>query len=434
MMEHSGEMGVGTNAGYICTSSRCCSLRREEWVGMRVLGRARGLGGKVAPYVPAREAKRMREVVVHSAGAVPSSGDSHRGRSSRRRPQKHGEVDGLPSVRGGSKSRQGSNRHGGEDTAAAAAVATVESAMLLMAVATHVAHSWRRGGAEDGGERTQSRKHTRAVAGEKAAQAPADTTSTVWLTGPILLALVSRKVGVWWSKGGGMQRQGSPTAQAMLRLRNVEIAQKSQEDVIASLSRNVDKLQVRTRLVSKDVRDALRDVEEGTALTGDVVQDTAARMELMNARLDELESLVGSVHDVAAKQFELIAEIVTQQKQLVQQQKAASSPREANRLSSSRKAQPGSTNSPNAHATVQVRGKNDGNLDEWGRVSVMQNDSGKQDPTHKIDVEEAPSLPNGKASSSSSIAQTRSAHRQRDMNGISVEIEEKNDGTVSYSF
>ncbi|WPT11535.1 hypothetical protein PSENEW3n2_00005037 [Picochlorum sp. SENEW3] len=168
------------------------------------------------------------------------------------------------------------------------AVDAVEIVVLGGAVGVQVAYS--------------SRKQV-----ERAEQAP------VWMTGLLMGAVLMRKISSVLSE---RKKRASPTSQAMLRLRKVEVGLEEHGRTMDSMMRQVDKLQTRTRLVGREVRNTAKMVEQDGALAGDVLEETSARMELLESRVEGVEELIASVHDVAAKQLHLISEVIQEQNKL----------------------------------------------------------------------------------------------------------------------
>jgi hypothetical protein len=150
-----------------------------------------------------------------------------------------------------------------------------------------------------------------AVARRKEVSAAAGSSQVEFVGGLVLAALLIRKAAV---KIVDRQREASPTSQAMLRLRNAEVAIEQQAVAVDSVLRKIDALKTKTRLVSRDVKDTVKVVEETRAVTGDVLQDTNAKVEMLGMRVDDVEVLMGSVHEVVSKQLNLIRGVISEQK------------------------------------------------------------------------------------------------------------------------
>jgi len=144
----------------------------------------------------------------------------------------------------------------------------------------------------------------------------ADATNSLWLTGTMVAALIARKLASLVAK---KKERASPASQAMLRLRRAEVALEEQQHLMQDALRQLDKIQTRTRLSGRGVKEVLREVQDGVAVTGDVLQDVCARMELVEGRVGEVEDLIAAVHDVAAKQFSLLAKLIEEQNALKQE-------------------------------------------------------------------------------------------------------------------
>jgi hypothetical protein len=102
----------------------------------------------------------------------------------------------------------------------------------------------------------------------------------------------------------------------MLRLRNAEVAIEQQVAVVEGVLKDVDGLRTRARLVGRDVKDTRKGVEEMRMVGGEMMQDVGARVELLEARVDDVEGLIGSVHEVVSKQLGLIQGVISEQKRL----------------------------------------------------------------------------------------------------------------------
>lgn len=136
-----------------------------------------------------------------------------------------------------------------------------------------------------------------------------------FLSGCILISLVLRKaVSGMYEK----RRESSPTSQAMLRLRNAESAIEDQVKVLDVVLKDMDALKTRSRLVGRDVKGAVKHMEQTQALTGDVLRDTNARMDMLEDKVGDMEGLIGSVHEVVSKQLNLIQDVIREQKTLGQ--------------------------------------------------------------------------------------------------------------------
>lgn len=137
--------------------------------------------------------------------------------------------------------------------------------------------------------------------------------ASVWMTGLLMGAVLMRKISSVLSE---RKKRASPTSQAMLRLRKVEVGLEENGRAMDTVMRQVEKLQTRTKLVGREVRNTAKIVEQDGALAGGVLEETSARMELLESRVEGVEELIASVHDVAAKQLDLISEVIQEQNRL----------------------------------------------------------------------------------------------------------------------
>ena len=252
-----------------------------------------------APYTRRREG-----LVLHPPVLARKLNSCHTGRAGRVRVAAHrrsGVTDHRRSGatdhrRSGVTQPQGSHQPVAGYDSTERTVDVLESVMLGAAVVSHVVwagHGWRTVGYTDSSKTT-----------------PQNTIMLPMLTIPMLCAVVVSKFrGVVARK----KREASPTAQAMLRLRQAEVALTDQQSVVGSVMKDVDKLQIRTRLVSRDTRDALKKVQESTELSQGVLQESLARLELLESRVEDTEALIHAVHEVSAKQFGLISQLIQQQ-------------------------------------------------------------------------------------------------------------------------
>ena len=229
---------------------------------------------------------------------------------------------------------------------------------------------------QTGVERTLSAVETVALGGAVLSHAvstksnePSNGSSntSAFFTSFVLAALVIRKVASTLSE---RKREGSPTSQAMLRLRNVEKSLEDQGKVLDSVVRQVDALKTRTRFVGRDVRTTMKQVETTSALTGDVLQDTAARMELLEGRMSDVEVLIGSVHEVVSKQLTLISDVVMEQKSL--SKKIAQSATANNSTKDSRPIlETKADGDHTTHSSSSIDHSTEGvGKDEWGRQTI----------------------------------------------------------------
>ena len=181
-----------------------------------------------------------------------------------------------------------------------------------------------------------------------------------FLSGCILISLVLRKaVSGMYEK----QRESSPTSQAMLRLRNAERAIEDQVKVLDVVLRDMDALKTRSRLVGRDVKGAVKHMEQTQALAGDVLRDTNARMDVLEDKVSDMEGLIGSVHEVVSKQLNLIQDVIREQKTLGDKVEQASTrgSKHENLVTMTT-----TSSSTSIEEVSSISSKN--NTDEWGRA------------------------------------------------------------------
>lgn len=87
----------------------------------------------------------------------------------------------------------------------------------------------------------------------------------------------------------------------------------TQAEALAVLSRQVDKLQTRTRIVSRDVREQLKAVQIAGATHGISLSELSGRVDRVEGGLTSLEDLVGGVHGLVEKQFQLLSRVTERQ-------------------------------------------------------------------------------------------------------------------------
>lgn len=197
-----------------------------------------------------------------------------------------------------------------------------------------------------------------------------------FLSGCIVASLILRKLvsGLYEKR-----RESSPTSQAMLRLRNAETAIEDQVKVMDLVLRNMDALKTRSRLVGKDVKNAVKQMDQTHALTGDVLRDTTARMDMLENKIEDMEGLIGAVHEVVSKQLALIRNVIKEQKALADRMD------HANEVSQSKddRREKFVTTSKSSHTFTSIQEsktnpRKDETTDEWGRTQTMVSVSGPQ--------------------------------------------------------
>jgi hypothetical protein len=136
-------------------------------------------------------------------------------------------------------------------------------------------------------------------------QHPAARTSpsVLFLTTPLLLAAAAR---AWMARSAARQAATTPASAALARLRAAETALAAQQETMLTLSRQVDKLQTRTRLVSRDMRDQVKMLQTSSVQQGEALLAAALKLEQLDDDVRDVETLVEAVQGLAAKQFGLI--------------------------------------------------------------------------------------------------------------------------------
>lgn len=102
--------------------------------------------------------------------------------------------------------------------------------------------------------------------------------------------------------------------QAAARLAAVEAGFAQQRATLEELSRQVDKLQTRTRLVSRDVHSPLRALQASAAEQTQLMVAATSRIDKLERDMRDAEALVGGVQELSAKQFQLLAGVLRQPK------------------------------------------------------------------------------------------------------------------------
>jgi hypothetical protein len=183
-----------------------------------------------------------------------------------------------------------------------------------------------------------------------------------FLSGCIVASLVLRKlVSGMYEK----RRESSPTSQAMLRLRNAETAIEDQVKVMDVVLRDMDALKTRSRLVGRDVKSAVKQMDQTHALTGDVLRDTTARMDMLENKVGDMEGLIGSVHEVVSKQLTLIRNVIQEQKALGERIEETTQRRDEKHENFV------TTRTSSSIEDVESHPLKNNTTDEWGRTQPM---------------------------------------------------------------
>lgn len=192
-----------------------------------------------------------------------------------------------------------------------------------------------------------------------AARESSTTTQLAFVVPCILVATVARSIASRLEKRGSQSpsMDGAAFVDKTEKSIPLHAAVKSQAAALETISRQIDKLQIRTRLVSRDVRGQLKGVEEVTAGHSVALTEVNERLERVEGDMKDLETLIAALQELSLKQFLLVKDAL---------------------LSSSRKGGtlPKSQSAPlptpafdrlQEEQKISLQSKtNDGN-DEWGR-------------------------------------------------------------------
>lgn len=178
----------------------------------------------------------------------------------------------------------------------------------------------------------------------------------------ILVAVLARGIASRLERGGSQtQKPGSSMMHQTGDLSvTLQAAVSSQSAALETISRQVDKLQIRTRLVSRDVRGQLKGVEEVTTGHSVALAALDERMERAEGDIKDLETLIAALQELSLKQFLLVKDIVSSSKRGV----VASSV--AKPLVPNLRVEENVRNIEEHPRPVQIDEQNEQN-DEWGR-------------------------------------------------------------------
>lgn len=213
----------------------------------------------------------------------------------------------------------------------------------------------------------------------------------------------------------------------MSRLAAAEATISTHADAVTTLSRQLDKLQTRTRLVSRDVREQLKGNLAATAAQGEILGATNGSVVQLEQDVRDVELLVGAVQEVVAKQFGLLSTIIQQQQQQHEKTKSSSSSSGIDRKKGG-KTSSSPSSSPGVAGAAEEKGK-----DEWGRSlhATLNNGGGgggtggKSDSTSTSAI--LPSLAMGSNGSEGD-------GKGKEPTTSSSYVKQNDDGSVSYSF
>ena len=194
-------------------------------------------------------------------------------------------------------------------------VETVEVAALTAAAATvGLAISKSHAHGPVAHDQTPQRRTAAATGTGAAPLAPQNNLDTLWITGPIFIAVAARSIAARLAR---RRTEATPAALAMSRLAAAETALTKQSESLSVLTRQVDKVQIRTRLLSRDLRAQVKDIQASTENHSEVLLGAGAKLTQIENEVRGLEELVDAVQGIAAKQFRLISSVIGQPKNKV---------------------------------------------------------------------------------------------------------------------
>jgi hypothetical protein len=180
----------------------------------------------------------------------------------------------------------------------------------------------------------------------------------------------------------------------MARLASAETALSKQAESLSILTRQVDKVQIRTRLVSRDLRDQVKEIQALTETHNELLLGAGDKLAQVEGQVRGLEELVDAVQGIAAKQFRLIASVVGQGSKTVARVGGTSTSKKTgsskSRYEINKKNEPATATvselkePPLAAATTRGSGK-----DEWGRAVTSQSLQSKKEEEKERESEVA---------------------------------------------
>ena len=153
--------------------------------------------------------------------------------------------------------------------------------------------------------------------GSNATPHPSQTSSItinhLWLTSPLLLALIFNKIQslIFENRRQKTFKVADAAAARLIRLESTVQAQSQQ---LEEQSRQLEKMRIRVKLTSKDGKTmVVREIAERAATQADALVGLADRIQVVEHSVDESRDLIAALQGVSAKQFELIAKLVESQ-------------------------------------------------------------------------------------------------------------------------
>lgn len=209
----------------------------------------------------------------------------------------------------------------------------------------------------------------------------------------------------------------------MARLAAAETAVATQTEALTNLARQVDKLQIRTRIVGRDVKDQVKEAQAAVGAQGEVVLGATAKLQQLQEDVRAIEELVDAMQGLAAKQFSLLTAVIQQQKKAGQsnekipqkkENKVPVAPKMTPTVSRSQQEAAPGVGSQREPPKTQVNGDVGSQTDEWGRAVISRPASQQHEQVH-----------NSSEKSSGAADKETTASSQVHLN---------EDGSVSYSF
>ncbi|KAL4853968.1 hypothetical protein ACK3TF_005198 [Chlorella vulgaris] len=165
-----------------------------------------------------------------------------------------------------------------------------------------------------------------------ATPAPTVPAANMWLTLPLVAALLLGRLRSWIvariSAPSATTTGSSLSTQAAARLVRVEGEVAQQAAALQAATRQLDKLSVRSRLVSRDLKLPLQQLQAAAGQQSEALVGLAQRLEGHDKELRDMEALVEALQGVSAKQFQLLLKVMDQQQQAKQPQKPQANPQQ----------------------------------------------------------------------------------------------------------
>ena len=134
-----------------------------------------------------------------------------------------------------------------------------------------------------------------------------------WITLPLLLAAIARAFADRRARRGS---QYTPSSIFLSRLHAIESGIERENENRADSLRKLDKIQTRSRLVSRDVREQIKQLQAASTHQGEILMATTMKLEEIDSNIKDIEDLSASMQVLAAKQFELLQSVISRVKKL----------------------------------------------------------------------------------------------------------------------